>query len=582
MILRCERRPTSLGWLPDRSRRWLMSAPCNGPAGYPLALDIAASALRLDPSPLLVAAAAAVAPDWNEVRERLKPSERLAGPRWQDIQREDEELTEQFLLGALARSVAMLGPEFGVWIDNPRQQGRAGLFFTLRLLREAQATGLKVAFTCARECSKDDELAAALATAKVLTPDRAAPPTTATGTATELLLAVANHGAPIDVLLAAGADFGELERYRCYGPAEKEWAVLPADHALKVLDLTSPDARRDACARLYQAWPPDGWQYLRRASLAVKSERADLILADHRAVLYGSTAVGREHLLERYEFAARSNDPRLLICRQASMISAARLSERGGSDSFRDAIRHLKNALALETQPSAHAALLYELANRNALHRTPATLAEARRLYDLGFGMLNEIDDHRQRIRSEIVFLNGLALVEYLEQDGPAALELERRADAIAQAHRLELPEVAGWALPLLHTNTAKLLARRFNDHDGAIMHLRDAIRLARKEHREHLAIELARMLFDKGDDAGTVEVLEPFLGDPAHVSSNEREEYLARAMLAVSLVRLGRPDQVEPQLRRLLALCRGLAAGSKPTIVIQLRAVLTAARHPA
>ena len=547
-----------------------MSAPCNRSARYLVALDIADSALRVGHSPLLAAAAAALAPRWEDVR----PFDGSSGPTWYDVQREDEEITEQFLLGSLARGVAALGPEYGVWIENPTAQGRAGLLFALRLLREARETGLALAFTSRVVPGRDDELTRALAEARVVSPPtgRVLPiPRDAA-----LLLAIASQGAPVEALVAAGGARDEIEHRSCPGPADEAWAALPPDHAATVLTAASEAERRDACLRLWNAWPPDGWGYLRRGALALESGDVETVLREHSTVLRGSTAAGREHLLERYELLARCPHPDAAPFRQASLISAARLSERrGGEESFAVGIGYLRAALELEQRPPACAALLYELANRHALHRTPAGLVEARRLYESGFAMLDEIDDAEQRVRSEITFLNGLALVEYLERRGPEALELERRAQAIAEAHARSFPTVASWALPLLNTNTAKLLERRFDDLDAAMTHLRRAFEGAREEHREHLAVELARMLFDLGEDEAVVEVLEPFFADRGHVSSDERDEYLGRMMLAISLVRRGRLKQAARQRGRLRDLNRALASTSGSSVIDLLEVVL-------
>jgi tetratricopeptide (TPR) repeat protein len=574
VLIGCDARPggAAAGWVPDPSRAWLVAAPCNGTGRYALALDVADAALALDAGPLVRAAAAAIAPRWEEV-EPLLHAAGPVGPGWHDIQREDEELTEQFLLGSLARAVAQLGPGVGVWLDEPRRHGRAGRYFVRRLAAEARRTDLAIAFTCG-EAQDWPARIERFVCAPRPTPSRRGAPT-----ATEVLLAVATHGAPVEALLAAGADGAELEALACPPPAGRRWAALAPQRAAAVLERVGEAERRAACTALYEAWAPHGWDYLRRASLAVDGGRAELLLGDHRAVLHGSLATGREHLLERYEAMVRSQGPLLEPFRQASLLSAARLVERrGGEHDVETATRWLGEALAMESRPASRAALLYELANRHALQRTPASLAEARRDYTTGFAMLDEIADAEQRLRSEIVFLNGLALVEYLEHRAEQALALERRALELADAARERWPEVARWARPLLHTNTAKLLDRRLADRPGAIAHLRQAVRLARDEHVPHLTVELARMRFDEAQDAEVVALLAPFFGDAASVTTDEREELLARAMLAVALVRLGRGREAAEQLGALRRLGAAGAHEEPPALQGQLEALLAAA----
>jgi hypothetical protein len=535
-------------------------------------------ALEVDASPLLCAAAAASAPRWEDLEPFLVGTPPV-GPSWHDIQREDEELTEQFLLGSLARAVADLGPETGVWFDEPQRYGRAGRYFAGRLAAEARRTGLAIAFTCSAGTDRDvvGELLGTVD--RLVSTPRSPPCRRGDPSPTEVLLAVAPHGAPAEAFLCAGANAPELEELMCPPVAGRPWAVLAPERATSALELIGDAERRAACEALYEAWAPHGWDFLRRAPLAAGSGRADLLLREHPALLHGSLAAGREHLLERYEAILRSTDPLLERYRQASLLSAARLIERRrGEHDFDTGIAWLSEALAMESRPASHAALLYELANRQALHRTPDSLAEARRHYQIGFALLDEISDDEQRVRSEITFLNGLALVEYLEQRKEEALALEYRALALADAAHQSWPGVAKWAQPLLHTNTAKLLDRRFADRAGAIAHLENAVRLARDEHKQHLTVELARMSFDAGDDAEVVALLRPFFGDPAPASTDEREELFARAMLAVSLMRLGRGREAAEQLGSLRRLSAAADSGVPAPLQSQLEALLASA----
>jgi hypothetical protein len=137
-------------------------------------------------------------------------------------------------------------------------------------------------------------------------------------------------------------------------------------------------------------------------------------------------------------------------------------------------------------------------------------------------------------------------------------------------------PEVVNWARPLLYTNTAKLLYRRFEDRSGAIKHLRAAIALAREEHHETLVVELARLLFDDDQDAAVVDALSPIFGPKGHVSSDERNELLARTMLIIALFRLGRREEAATQLRRLRPFAVGaVESDSGPGLIERLASVL-------
>ncbi|MET9434848.1 hypothetical protein [Streptomyces sp. NPDC006551] len=543
---------------------WLGDAAPEGAPPYPPVLDAVESALILRPTPMLRAAAGALAPRWEELGRAQEPSD----PDRADSTGEEDDTEERLVLYGAARAVSELGAGFGYALAVSADSGPNLRYFATHLARLAQGTGFSLA--CVGDASAFPATAVVRRTARP--PDEAvAPPETPV---TELaaadrqaltIVAISHWGAPVTAALRLGLSREAADRLGRPGPGGNSWISLTSGtrHTLRS-GLDARDSSRHAAA-LFDAWQPAGWDYIRRAELAVMSGDRARLREQHAALFTGCAIIGRD-LLQRHAAATAialevpGGDPPVSPDqRVAAHVAAARLAPRLRPESLGDteATRHFRSALRLSTEPVERLDLTYELANHLAKQRTPDSLNHARRLYAEGLDELCSVEDTAQRARLEITLLNGLALVDYFEGNNESALSLEQQAEVTAGSLTETRPDLARWAFALLGVNTAKLLAARFSDRQGAIRKLVVALKTsgADPDRAEKIRRSLGRLYFKEGDYPQVIAMLNSLCppGRLGNVSS--REDFQDRLLLAVAHLTLGRMGECRAQLPQLRVL---------------------------
>ncbi|WP_344420768.1 hypothetical protein [Streptomyces lavendulocolor] len=509
-------------------------------------LDVVESALIRCPTPLLSATAAALAPRWEDLVHARQPAEPARG----DAQDEAAEEEEQLVLYAAARAVSQLGGRYGyAFAVDPDTQPNAQ-YFVAQLTRMAEETGFALA------CTGDVAALTSLAPGRRLTrtPDRAVPSRSlvlgklAPGDLRAFRkLAVSRCGAPLSAALRLGLSRQVAETVATPGPEGADWVVLGARARRKLQATSDVRDRRRHAAELFDAWPPDGWGYLRRSQLAVLSGDRSRLRGQHPALLAGYAVIGREWLQRHVAAlavatAASGADSRTTQDHQiAAHLTAARMAERlrPRGRASKEAARHLHSARQLSVHPVERLELTAELANAFANQRTPRLLARARELYVEGLRDTPTVGDAVQRARLEIALLNGLALVDYIEGANESALQLEERAEEIAFALAEHHPKLARWAIPLVCLNTAKLLTVRFNDRRAAIGKLTTALsKISSPEESDQIRSYLAYLYFAEGRYMDVIQVLDCLC--PENELRNTMDEFQDRLLMATAQLRLG------------------------------------------
>jgi tetratricopeptide (TPR) repeat protein len=245
----------------------------------------------------------------------------------------------------------------------------------------------------------------------------------------------------------------------------------------------------------------------------------------------------------------------------AAHLGAARLAPRlWGRGGRRRAAHHYQCALK-ELRHGDALPVMHELANLYATARTPEALRRARRWYRAAFALLPQLADTEERRIAEIRLRNGLALVDYHEGADREALEHERYALVLVAHGASEDTRTAVWAEPLIRTNTAKLLIKRFNDSDGAIALLTTLLDNPDERVRRTSAQNIGRACFDRGDYAGAVEHLGMRVETVAASDLSEPEELYDRFVFTLSLLALHDSPRASRQLPRMryLATANGM-----------------------
>jgi hypothetical protein len=549
---------------------------------YPAVLDVVESALALEHGPLLAAAADSLAPRWSELgRDR-----ELADPARTDVSDEGDDGGDQLVLYAASLAVSRLGSGYGSVIaigPNPEPTLR---YFLTQLGRLAEDTGFTVA--CVGDLSA---LPSTILIRRITGPaNRAdwpggAPLTelTAGDRRALAIVAVSAVGAPLTAARRLGLSQELSDRLAVPGPGGERWIVPSpaARHRLRE-KLDTQDRRRDAAA-LFDAWPTEGWGYLRRAPLAVASCDRARLYAQHAAMLAGHATIGRE-FLQRHAAAlaaatarggARSSAPS--DHRIAAHLAAARLASRlrPVEKARKEAAAQLRRARRLATDPVEYLDLTAHLANELANQRTPQSLVRGRELYTAGLQELAGIRDSLHRTRLEITMLNGLALIEYVEGANQAALDLEERAERLAFRLVTLHPTLGRWAFALVGVNTARLLTVRFCDRAQAIAKLRTALTMTRSDHHaDPVRRSLAQLYFAQGAYRQAIGVLGCMYPTDRLLNGRPDEELHDRILLAVAELS---GDGIAA-CKAHLALVRTLAARNGGDAALSALAVLTQA----
>jgi hypothetical protein len=533
---------------------WIDAGPYGGPAFWPVVLNVAEGAAQRSRPSILHLLRQALAPTWLELQlsglfAKVGIDQELPG-------RDELSTHEQAALVTAAQVIARMSEHAGVILRDPQRYDFGSLFFTERLLREAQLTGLHVVLDAPPAALRKTRLAPLLESASV-NGFRGHRPTPTPNLRDEAVqfLALAPQGLALATLETLGIDTsrGSLAWSEFRGPDGTSWAFLPPGHRREVLGTLGESTKQALEASLYEAISPNGWGYLRRSMHAANSGRADLARAQHPAVLAGLQGVGLDSLaayLGRVVAlleATPSNTEELY----RAYVDAARIQPKSPRGRML-AKRWYRKALSLSTAPSDRASLIYEIANTYATERKPDSLRVARRWYAEGYRLLPGIADAEERAFAEIRLANGLALVEYHSGRNREALALEQRAREVCDEAAERFPAVAAWARPLLATNTAKLLARRFADLAGARGLLSENLARSVGYEEDRARLDLGKVSFDQGDYAAVVAVLSPLFERTDSTRLNEEQEMVGRFLLTLASSLLGMDAAASRQLSRL------------------------------
>ncbi|SHF92735.1 hypothetical protein [Streptoalloteichus hindustanus] len=573
------------GALPDVS--WLGDTAPRRPPPYPVVLDVVESALRQRPTPLLAAVAGALAPRWEELGDARDTADLLPG----DVPAEGSAPDDRMVLYSAARAISELGAPHGWAVAVGADVGPDVRHFLRHLARFSSTTGFMLACVGGRP-----ELRTLLPHDVRFVERRPARRTGQLGDLSTVdrraltVLAASPVGAPLAVALRVGLTEAVAVALAATGPEGTPWITLGGQARRELRARLDARVRRHHAAELFDAWPPDGWGYLRRSHLAVSSGDRRRLRAQNLAVFAGFATVGWE-FLQRHAAAlaiaadiADATDPAVeggveggvpempQRHRLAAHLAAARLAPRlrPAERSRTAAVHHLRRARALAEGPVEKLDLTAELANVFALTRTKDGLATARTLYDEALAAVPSVPDPVQRTRIEIVLRNGLALVEYFEGNNHAALELEERAERLAYGVATQRPELTRWAVSLIGVNTAKLLAIRFGDRQAAIAKLTAALRTTRSSPEDSRGVrsKLAQLHFVDGDCRGVIRALDVLYPHDRLTEVDQREEFRDRLMLALARLNVGDTESCRAQVGPLRLLATRIGSDVAGTIV--------------
>ncbi|MCP2260971.1 hypothetical protein LX15_004691 [Streptoalloteichus tenebrarius] len=553
---------------------WLGFTAPRRPPPHPAVLDVVESALRRRPSPLLETVSAALAPPWEELGDARDAADLLPG----DVPAEGSTPDDRMALYAAARAVSELGAPHGWAVVVGTDPGPDVRHFLRHLARFSRATGFTLACVGGRTALRtllgpDVRIVERLPTRSDGQPEGLSPADRRALT----VVAACPMGAPLVAALRLGLSEEAAQALATTGPDGTPWIVLSRQTRREMRDGLDARARRHHAAELFDAWPPDGWGYLRRSHLAVRSGDRTRLRAQNLALFAGFATVGWEFLQRHVAAMADSLDTADIseASRRhhlAAHLAAARLAPRlrPAERARTAAVHHLRRARSLAEGPVEELDLTAELANVFALTRTEDGLATARRLYDEALAAVASIQDRVQRTRVEIILLNGLALVEYFEGNNHAALELEERAERLAYGVGAERPELTRWAVSLIGLNTAKLLTVRFGDRRGAIAKLTAALATTRSSPEDSRAVrgQLARLHFLEGDYPDVIRVLDDLYPDDRLAEGNQREEFRDRLLLALARLNVGDAEACQAQVGPLRLLATRIGSDLASAIV--------------
>ncbi|MFC4110874.1 tetratricopeptide repeat protein [Micromonospora zhanjiangensis] len=542
-----------------------------GAAAYPPVLDAVESALSRRATPLLASVAAALAPRWEELGQAREP----ADPSDADIpDKEEDDAEQRFLLYAAARAISQLGEGHGCAFSIGPGTEHSVQYFATELARLAVETGFVLAFS-GRLSTMPGTLVRYVLPLPYRVGPPAATPVSAFGAADRrvlTVLAASKVGVPLAAATSLGLSPHTADLLTTSGPGDASWISLSGGARRRLWAGLRASDRRRCAGELFDAWPPQGWGYLRRAHLAVASGDHGRLRRQHAGLFAGCAIIGRE-LLQRHTAAIAAvvpvGDPlrtaetgagtAMAISpgqRIAAHVAAARLAARlqPAERASRETVRHLRRARRLTTDEDSdrQLALTHQLANALAKQRTPAALAEARHLYERALRQTTALTGAVRRARLEIGLLNGLALVEYREGRDQAALDLEERAESLAHylAEQQEMPS-ARWAFGLVGPNAAKLLLVRFGDRRRAIGKLATALEMTQSDTRlaNKIRRDMARLVFAEEDYAEVVRLLDGVFSSIRPTDFGPAEEFHDRLLLAASQLKQNQTMACRTQL---------------------------------
>jgi hypothetical protein len=547
---------------------WIQSPPLSGTPTYPVFIDLVETVQRAIPKdwPLLKKALLALAPAWEELEAvGLEPA-RPRQPTASDLGSTDEAPIVQRFLACTVAQVLAKGPEnIGLIIRSCRHWDITSLEFLDRLVREPQRRiSIAIEFSGSFENSP---IVASIAThAQVVNDVTSA--TRGGAKAGDFLLALCPHGLPVSVLQ-------KLDRCETQWAESFEWPgggqglVLPASRARALAQTMAPQNRRDWHRAIFDAYPYDGWNYIRRSGHAIASGNPQRLLAQHTACLAGLSHVGYEYLYRQLAAEVKVLEGE---GRTAAHIGAARLAPRiSGRGGRRKAMFHYRQALNSLPGSPLELPIMHELANLYANGKTPYALAQSRKLYGIAFAVLNTMPRDAARDDAEIRLRNGLALVDYKQGRDVAALAHEQRALKLVEKRRKDDPRTQRWTASLILINTAKLLIKRFDDPHGAIKLIEGLLDSSEERIRQSSQQTLGRIHFDRRNYHKVVEYLAPYLERDGQHDLSESEELFDRFIFVLSLLALDQGKRAARQLSRMQYLAHVNSAADAETVIEQL-----------
>ena len=538
---------------------WLHTAPVTANAEYPTFLDIAESAKTISDSRLFRCLCNALAPTWEKLVQFGLANPESSKPRWDDIDGDLDDVLGPFLIGALARSIASLGPSYGVIFRHVQFYDAMSESFVRRLLREASLTGFRVAFEGTTRRALDHRYGSLVRRIKINSRHRQSDTTFNANERVIQFLAVCNQGLPV-WLLTKIFDESTVECVpTCEGPTWGRWAYLPSTAKLRIRKIIPLAVRNRIENEIFEAWPPDGWGYLRRATHAFATENHSHLLKQHTPYVYGMRAIGRNFV--QRQFIALSSTAAALLDDQSSrqsFIGAARLT----SMVFRNRtspVRYYKRALR-GAEPILAANLIYEIANLYARRRNPKDQDYAHKWCLRGISILSKIENPSAHLYSEIRFHNILALIAYHAGNNQRALTLERDAYCLALRAARKDPMLSKWAKNVIRANMARVQEKGFRNISAAMALLRKNLIEGDFNFAEHARIELARLNLEQGKYLNVINLL--CKDYESQLSTlNEQREFLGELMLSIGLTMLNEQKRLHDQLRRVAYLYRVVGA---------------------
>ena len=553
---------------------WISPPPLIGRIRYPYVLDIMEWAGSQSSESSLRVANRALAPTWEELC-----STGIVGaisiPRWDDIQGgQGEDLIERYTLSQSALVLASLGPRFGLYLQIFRIPDRSTVRFLRRLGQYSRTTGFKIAIACANpqivkvlfldvvrkgqatflESTYVDHLHERQCDIKELQLVSIAP----SGLPRCAFAKLTGREEPVDCRIATHTSTNS-EDHRFY--------VRPNSQGLSV----KREQRKQLAGMVADAWPTNGWNYIRRAAYPLIARNVSTACFQHTAFTYGLSSVGRSCLVPQFFLLGTQSKHKSIAAVYATIGAARLLHAVRGNDAAISSIS-LYRSVITQGNSITRALIVYSIANIYAHLGTDEGVTHAEELITAGLSELKQIQDDADRVHAHIRLLNGLALVRYRQGRELEALLIESKALAAASKMRSSCPELWEWASPIIRANIARVYEKRLGDPDRAIKSLNENLKVNHTSASEHARIEIARMHFDAGRHREAIDVLSFIYDDVSRHSLDDRRELLARLILAVSHCVIGQPNRGQKHACRIASLCSSLESVGASEFLNEMR----------
>jgi hypothetical protein len=554
---------------------WLQTAPVSGSPMWPLALDVAESALRHTSSELIQTACRALAPRWDELEsyglarpvldlshEHLEERAHLFLASYFD---RGESSLSRYLSGGLATAVARLGRRYGVVLWNPHWCDNGSIDFILRLLREAAVYGLQVAILAPGSLAKHPKFQEPLRGADRVDGRTRRLPVSDGKDIISRIVALCPQGLPSQILSKLVGSFDSSGMRCCSGPDGECWVYLPRDQRRRVLSVIPLAEKRELHKRIFEAWEVTGWGYLRRGGQAIIANDSRLLLNGHCAYVNGMLTAAPWFVYLHLAALARCIEKDGLAAAAAAeilMTTAKMASTLGKHNELKKATMWARAALRSLWNDGDRLPVMAELANLYANLKDSKALRQAEQWCQRAARLAVSMENEGVRAQTQIRLVNIRALIEYHRQNDQVALALEREAKRIADNAAEQLPQVELWATPLLNRNTARLFSARLSDPTAAKKLLHENLERELSPLTRELDLRnLARLYFDERNYGKVVDLLSPLYERHVVGTYDEQEELFGRALFSLSLAALDEIGRARRQLARLEFLSR--AAGS-------------------